>query len=340
MHADRTVIIPTAASSAGSIASADWAEKIAPGEAERHALAAARLLEVQRDRDAQYGSGRTLHRKQTAALRGHLRVHGELPDWAHHGLFARPGVHECWVRLSNGSMNRSSDAKADVRGLAIKVFGVEGASALGEPETLSQDFLLINQSSFAYPNSQEFVDFVVAAAGGKGKLVAHLMKRHGIFGGMNRLKALAARVKAPFAGYANAPLYSAAPIACGPYAVRVRLAPDPGNGAADPSASRHWGADITRRLAQQALHWSLQLQPFVNERDTPIEDASVDWPTPYETVATLELPQQGIDEAFARRCEAAAFDPWQALAAHRPLGELMRARRVVYFESQRERSAI
>jgi hypothetical protein len=332
---DRTLIIPSAA----SIASTDWAERIAPDEAERHALAAARLVDVQRDRDAQYGSGRTLHRKQTAALRGRLSVHGELPDWARFGLFARAGVYECWVRLSNGSMNRSSDAKADVRGLAIKVFGVEGASALGEPETLAQDFLLINQSAFAYPNSQEFVDFVVAAAGGKGRLVAYLMKRHGIFGGMNRVKALAARVKAPFAGYAHAPMYSAAPIACGPYAVRVRLAPDPGNGAPDPVASRNWGADVTQRLARQPLHWSLQLQPFINERDTPIEDASVDWPTPYETVATLELPPQAVDEALAKRCEAVAFDPWQALAAHRPLGELMRARKVIYFESQRERSA-
>jgi hypothetical protein len=119
----------------------------------------------------------------------------------------------------------------------------------------------------------------------------------------------------------------------------VRLAPDAGNGAPDPTASRNWGADLTRRLANGPLRWSLQLQPFVNERETPIENASVDWPTPYETVATLELPQQPVDDALMRRCESMAFDPWQALAAHRPLGEMMRARKVIYFESQRERSA-
>jgi len=33
------------------------------------------------------------------------------------------------------------------------------------------------------------------------------------------------------------------------------------------------------------------------------------------------------------------FDPWQALMAHRPLGEVMRARKAVYFASQKERGA-
>ena len=37
--------------------------------------------------------------------------------------------------------------------------------------------------------------------------------------------------------------------------------------------------------------------------------------------------------------EAAKFDPWGGLAAHRPLGEGMRARKVAYFESQKGRGA-
>ena len=41
----------------------------------------------------------------------------------------------------------------------------------------------------------------------------------------------------------------------------------------------------------------------------------------------------------AAEVEAAVFDPWQALAAHRPLGDVMRARKVVYFESQKGRGA-
>lgn len=93
------------------------------------------------------------------------------------------------------------------------------------------------------------------------------------------------------------------------------------------------------RLQVQDLHWELQLQPFVNEATTPIEDASINWPTPYTTVARLTLPSQtpDADSVLASNVEAGVFDPWQALAAHRPLGDVMRARKVVYYQSQKGR---
>jgi len=70
----------------------------------------------------------------------------------------------------------------------------------------------------------------------------------------------------------------------------------------------------------------------------------VNWPTPYTTVAMLTLPQQdttsAAGQALQKEAEAAVFDPWQALAAHRPLGDVQRARKVVYFESQKGRGAV
>lgn len=133
------------------------------------------------------------------------------------------------------------------------------------------------------------------------------------------------------------------PMACGPYAVRVRLVPSASNGAATPGAQADWGADFSARLRQQSLQWELQLQPFVSEATTPIEDASVNWPSPYVTVATLTLPSQDTASAagmaLAEKVEGAVFDPWQAMAAHRPLGDVQRARKVVYFASQKARGA-
>jgi hypothetical protein len=38
--------------------------------------------------------------------------------------------------------------------------------------------------------------------------------------------------------------------------------------------------------------------------------------------------------------EAAIFDPWGALMEHRPLGDVMRARKVVYYASEKERGAL
>jgi hypothetical protein len=57
-------------------------------------------------------------------------------------------------------------------------------------------------------------------------------------------------------------------------------------------------------------------------------------------VADLVVHPPQVDAAgFDAQIEASVFDPWQALAAHRPLGEVMRSRRVAYFESQKARSA-
>ena len=54
---------------------------------------------------------------------------------------------------------------------------------------------------------------------------------------------------------------------------------------------------------------------------TRIEDASVNWSTPYVTVARLMLPRQDTESAegksLSERIEGGVIDPWQALAEHR-----------------------
>ena len=62
--------------------------------------------------------------------------------------------------------------------------------------------------------------------------------------------------------------------------------------------------------------------------------------SPYVDVGTLNVSAPGTDaESLSAQVERSVFDPWQALAEHRPLGEVMRARKVVYFVSQKERGA-
>lgn len=100
------------------------------------------------------------------AAHGTLTVRDDLPDFARHGLFAAPASYDVRVRLSNGGLDRAPDRTPDIGGFAIRVLGVEGASALGQGPAASQDFTLINQEAFAFAQSGEFVDFVVAAAGG------------------------------------------------------------------------------------------------------------------------------------------------------------------------------
>jgi hypothetical protein len=170
-----------------------------------------------------------------------------------------------------------------------------------------------------------------------------MFRRYGLLRAPAQLAKMAKVAGRPFGGFATEPLFSTLPMACGPYAVRVRLLPAASNGAPAPGAREDWAVDFASRLRHKPLHWDLQLQFYASEELTPIEDASVNWSTPYSTVARLMLPPQDLtsDEArrLAHKVEGAVIDPWQALAAHRPLGDVQRARKAVYYESQKGRGA-
>jgi hypothetical protein len=323
--------------------STEWREEPAPDEEARFRRFAEQLTAIQERRSRKQGSGRALHRKQVLGLAARLEVLPDLPPHARHGLFAKAGTHEAWVRLSNGSMNKQPDRTPDIRGFAIKVLGVSGPGALGG-ETSCQDFLLINREAFSSPKSEEFFGLVIAADKGPRALLGHFIRSYGLLAGLRRVRRLSADMKRPFSGFATERFHSAVPLACGPYAVRVRLLP--AAPATSVGAGDDWAADLKRRLASGPLVHELQLQFFVDEAVTPIEDASVVWPeseAPYLTVARLTLPPQDTEGEVAKtlgeKVEQAAFDPWKALAEHRPLGDVMRARKVTYYASAQKRGA-
>jgi hypothetical protein len=66
----------------------------------------------------------------------------------------------------------------------------------------------------------------------------------------------------------------------------------------------------------------------------PIEDAFVEWDesaTPFISVARITIPQQTFDtEAQNEFCENMSLNPWHARKEHRPLGNMNRARKIVY----------
>ena len=318
-----------------------WREVVAADEEERFKQYAEKLVAIQAARTRRYGtSGRALHRKGLLPLRARFEVLSEIPEHARQGLFAVPGMHDAWVRLSSASFDLQKDHVPDIRGFAIKVHGVSGAGALGSP-TKSQDFLLINQESFGSPRSDEFVGMLSAVSRGMGSLFKWIFSTYGFFGGLGRARKLIGMLNKKFSGFATETFWSAVPIACGPYAARVRLLPSSQEPAAD--AKRDWAGDMRRKLAAGALTHDFQLQFFVDEETTPIEDASKSWPeseAPFVTVGRLTLLAQQVDEegTFAEEVERASFDPWNALVEHRPLGDVMRARKVAYYASQQARA--
>ncbi len=326
------------------MASTGWKENVAQDEDARFQRYGEQLVELQQRVATKSRMGRALHHKQHLGLRATVEVLDGLPEHARHGMFAKPGRFDAHLRLSNGGGRTLPDRKPDVRGFAIRVNGVDGAGALGSPTT-AQCFLLINSETFSFPTADEFMNVVVAASKSPFAVLKVLIKRRGLFGGLSFARQLGKGLGKPFAGFAREKFYSAAPIACGPYAAKVRLVPTVATATASVNRD-DWSADVTAHLANGELVWELQLQFFVDEKTTPIEDPTKAWPedaAPFVTVARITAPKQDPAGAegskLAETIEAGKFDPWVALADHRPLGEIMRARKAAYFASQQARGA-
>ena len=265
------------------------------------------------------------------AARGQFEVLPDLPDYARQGLFAAPKTYPALVRLSNASMDVCANAKPDIRGFAVKVEGVDGPAALGGTANC-QDFLMVNQEAFASPTSDEFVEVVAAASSGPAASDLAFVARARPAGRALAPEKLAGDVGAAFFRLRDGnvqrprrdlrrPLRRAFP----------RFA-----GADERARPSDYADDMRNRLAAGPVVYDFQLQFFIGEATTPIEDTTKPWPearAPYVTVARLTLT------GLADDVEGLRFDPWGGLAAHRPLGEIMRARKAAYFESQKARGA-
>lgn len=330
-----------------STPSTDWQEVVAPDENERFEGYAKQLQALQLRRAKDHKTPRGLHAKQLLGARAEFTVLPDLPDYARVGLFATPRTFPAWVRFSNGSGGVQHDRKGDVRGLAIKLIGVEGKkviSALANART--QDFLMIQTPSTPFRDAADFMFFALAAS----SPLTLLPKMIGRFG-LSRTVALLKQIKngalRPVSTLADQRYFSALPIKYGPYAVHYGVKP-----SVTPSPSTQSGSadflneDLRARLKQGPLRFDFMVQFYKDRETTPIEDGSVEWKesdAPFLTVARLEIVQQDLQSAEGQRVqeyiEKLSFDPWHATEDFRPLGDMMRARNHAYRVSTQTRGA-
>jgi hypothetical protein len=147
--------------------------------------------------------------------------------------------------------------------------------------------------------------------------------------------------------------FTQVPFLFGPFMAKFSLAPvSPALAALAGKHLETHGEDAQREavnaffasnLAEPA-EWELRVQLCTDIEAMPIEDASIEWDqalSPYVAVARLVIPAQRAwqDGQSTTEEDQMAFDPWHALAAHRPLGALNRARLVVMGASRDFRSS-
>jgi hypothetical protein len=89
--------------------------------------------------------------------------------------------------------------------------------------------------------------------------------------------------------------------------------------------------EAVKFLETETAEWELCVQVCADVEEMPVANASMEWPedlSPYVPVARIEArPQYAYSQE--RRIyldEKPSFSPWHCPAAHRPLGNIMRAR--------------
>jgi hypothetical protein len=284
---------------------------------------------------------RGFHNKIHAGLRAEFRVMPDRPEQARYGVFSEPPrTFPALVRFSNGDSFSNADSNNEPRGIAIKLIGVPGRKLLpGREDAVTQDFLATSHSvTSAVRNVSQFMAFIRATRHGSLLPVSPvaLVRSLGIRETVRILRVMRKSFATKVRSMVTEQYSSTAPIKLGPYAVKFIVQPKDGHAGTNSrpaSTDDFLHKDLAERLESDIV-MDFLIQFYVDDVRTPIEDTSVKWDTPAHKVAELRIPKWKPDSAEGIKLtgdvEKLSFSPWHTTEDHRPLGNVMRARRVAY----------
>ena len=326
-------------------------ETIASDEAETFGKIVEVMTKGQNITREKYGKAvRISHAKAHGLLKGELTVPAGLPPELAQGLFARPGTYPVVVRLATAPGELLDDSKVSTdRGLAIKVFGVEGPHLPPFEDTTNQDFVLDTTKQFFCSGVKTFLQSFKPNA----EIATHLSDTtKGLVSDAARIANVAlnkvgmSSEKLGFYGHAKKhPMaeeyYSQTPFRYGDYVAKLGVLPvTPGLAELealpfDPQTPDALREETVRFFKTHAAEFDLVVQLNTDLEKMPIEDAQAPWSeeeSPYRPVARITIP---VQDAYApARVDVVdgnfSFSPAHTLVAHRPLGGINRARLVAY----------
>lgn len=293
---------------------------------------------------------RGVHAKSHGLLEGRIEILANLPPALAQGAFAKPGVLPIVMRFSTNPGDILDDKVSTPRGLAIKLIGVQGARLEGAENQVTQDFVMQNAPAFTAPTPKAFLSSLKMLAKTTDK-VPHLKAAmsavlrgtesaiEAVGGESPTIKSLGGHPKTNLLGETY---YSVVPFLYGDFYAKLSVVPVSGELLAlkdqpvdlddKPNGLRE---AVNQHFAAQGGEWEVRIQLATDLDKMPIEDASIRWPedeSPYIAVARITVdPQPAWTDARATVVDdTLAFSPWHGLAAHRPLGGVMRSRKPVY----------
>ncbi|MFK7049737.1 MULTISPECIES: catalase [Flavobacterium] len=302
------------------------------------------MLQEKMEKD--YAKGKTkrdAHPKCLALLKGHFKIIENLPNNLQIGLFQPGKSYKSFIRISNASGRVQSDKIKDFRGFAIKLIEVDG-KRFDTTEKQTQDFLMISLPIMPLGTIKLFRDAVYYAIKWNPLVLALKM----IFSGNGKILKALNNAKKNEANPLDLTYWSTTPYMYGNKQIKFKIVPTSTSKSELPKilSDNYLTKNMESHLQKNIVKFDFFIQPFVNEKNTPIENAGIEWNSPFIKVAEIEIPIQDLNtEERFELAEQLSFSPSNSLEAHKPIGGINRARIEIYkalskFRHQRDNKTI
>ncbi len=304
---------------------------------------------------------RGVHPKSHGCVKARFEINADIPAQYQIGLFSQPArCFDAIIRFSNAAALVRPDIDAQgnhgSRGMAIKVFDVEGEVLYDDDGDKNQDFLMINQPEFAFANIKDYLRLNRILLKNNDDPTAFFTDIEGLqnedLGRLQRTGALIQKIQqTAIANPLNVSYFGAAPFKFGAgkvmrFCVKPQTPEPSPPDVPQPPADNYLREAVTTTMNEpHDLVFDFCVQVRSDGDDLHIEDASQSWDeqhTPFVCVAkiTIPAPQQDVNSIPSwQECEALFFTPWHSLTDHQPLGGINRLRQAVYVASATTRKA-
>jgi catalase len=306
---------------------------------------------------------RDQHPKSHGYLQSEFIIEENIPDELKVGVFASPKTYSAWIRFSNGGSDRDKttneflpDTVGDVRGMAVKLMGVEGKMASNDlSHQGEQDFIFINSPIFFIKDVQGYIDFFpVMGAIRKGEITFNPdgspkdvpEELRAKLQAISYAFLLAKKMKEKATpNLLEVPFWSATPYRLGNHAIKFSVTPQSVEGIFTLETyldkSHYLQESMTSYLATKDAFFDFKVQLQTDATKMKIEDPTIEWDeqlSPFVKVATIKIPQQDFNTEERKQLdEKQSFSPWHSIVEHQPLGGVNRARKI-YTELARTRN--
>ncbi|NKB82035.1 MAG: catalase [Nitrospirales bacterium] len=303
---------------------------------------------------------RDAHPKENGCVNAEFHVKKMLPPQLAKGVFTPGHTYEALIRFSNSSENpKGNDHDADARGMAIKLltrFDTPSGHIDTKPQTMTQDFIMINHPVFILDDPSDYLSLVQAQNSTNTfvKLVT-IPFALGLTGIYNAYQTIFQdeKVKNPL----QTQYFSMVPYRLGkeddPERIAIKYSakafvppiqhmihpyPEIGRSCVtiDSEDPQKNDTNYLRTALRKTLQTGDACMEFLVQQGAKgmsVENSQIEWKdqgdSAFESVALIKIPKQHFDEKESP-CENESFNPWHAGEEHLPLGGVNRLRKVIY----------